>query len=93
MSDTTISIPLSQSLKQSAEAASRLSGFASLQDALLEFVKRFSKREVTLEPGEKSVHLSKRNEKRYAKIVEDIKMGRNVTKTKNVDELLKLLHS
>jgi len=42
---------------------------------------------------EKVTKLSPKNERRYAKIIEDIKKGKNVTKTKNVDELLKLLRS
>ncbi len=91
-----VQVPMSKELKEKAEARSSDLGFSSLQEIIRVILTKLSKRELTMrveENAEEVTHLSKAAEKRFKKAVEDIKAGRNITKTKNVDELLKLLHS
>lgn len=70
-------------------------GFSSLQEVIRVLLTKLSKKEfsIRIEEEEEVTYLSKAAEKRYKKAAEDIKAGRNITKTKNVDELLKLLHA
>lgn len=85
---------MSRDLKEKAEAVSSDLGFSSLQETIRVLLTKLSKREFSLrvEEVEEITHLSKAAERKFKKAVEDIKAGRNVTKTKNVDEFLKLLH-
>lgn len=90
-----LQVPMSKELKEKAEAVSFDMGFSSLQETIRVLLAKLSKKElsVRIEEVEEVVHLSKAAERRYAKITEDIKAGRNITKTKNVDELLSLLRT
>ena len=91
MSTITIKIPISKAIQEEAEAASKAAGFASLSDALAAFMHKFVKREVMLSREEKTIHLSKRAEKRYAKDIADIKAGRNIYTPQDDEEFFKLL--
>lgn len=90
-----VQVPMSKNLKETAEAVSSDLGFSSIQEAIRVLLTKLSKREFSLrvEEVEKITHLSAAAEKKFKKAVENIKAGRNVTKTKNVDEFLKLLRS
>lgn len=92
---TTLQIPLPASLKKEAKAVVKEQGFSSLQDFIRLVLTKLVHREISINigPKEEYVTLSPAAKKRYAKVVEEIKMGKNVTKTKNVEELLQLLHS
>lgn len=91
--NTTIRIPVSKTLKQQAERLSLQHGFA-LEEIVSILLQRFVKRKITVTgfEDEEVTFLSPRAEKRYEKALKDIKAGRNVTKTSNIDELLSLLH-
>lgn len=93
MQRVVVQVPMSRELKKKAQDASSDMGFSSLQEAIRVLLTKLSKRELTMtvEPVEEITHLSKAAEARFKKAVGDIKAGRNVTKTKNVDELLSLL--
>ena len=87
---------MSKDLKENAQSASSDLGFSSLQEAIRVLLTKLSKKELTLkvtEEVEEITHLSKAAERKFKKAVADIKAGRNITKTKNVDELLSLLRS
>ncbi len=92
MNRVILQVPMSKELREKAEAVAKDAGFASLQNTVRTFLERFSKREVTLDvtKGE-VVHLSKRAERRYAKMDEDFKHGRNIYKPQNDEEFFKLL--
>lgn len=91
-----VQVPMSGDLKKAAEAVSSDLGFSSLQETIRVLLTKLSKKElrfqVTEEPPEEIKYLSKATEKKFKKAVEDIKAGKNITKTKNVDELISLLH-
>lgn len=55
------------------------------------FLRAFGKAEVTDSEAEEITYLSPAKERYYKKAVEDIKHGRNITKTENLDDLFKLL--
>lgn len=95
MQRVVVQIPMTKDLKEKAEAVSSGMGFSSLQEVIRVLLTKLSKKEfsIRIEEAEEVTYLSKAAEKRYKKTVEDIKAGRNITKTKNVDELLKLLHA
>lgn len=95
MSDKVVlQVPMSKQVKIEAQKAALDLGFSSLQETVRVFLKRLSRREIGITvQKEEIVNLSPRAEKRYKKAIEDIKHARNITKTKNVDELLTLLHS
>ena len=87
---------MTKTLRDQAQTVSSDLGFSSLQEAIRVLLNKFAKKQLTMQVTEQSeevVHLSKRAEKRYAKAVEDIKAGRNITKTESVDALLRLLRT
>ena len=91
-----VQVPMNKELKEKAEAVSSDLGFSSLQEAIRVLLTKLSKREFSLkvtEEIEEVTHLSQTAEKKFKNAVEDIKAGKNVTKSENIDELLKLLHS
>jgi len=90
-----VQVPMNKDLKETAEAVSSDMGFSSIQEAIRVLLTKLSKREFSLkvEEAEEITHLSVAAGKKFKKAVEDIKAGRNITKTKSVDEFLKLLRS
>lgn len=84
-----------EELKNKAEAVSSDLGFSSIQEVIRVLLTKLSKREFSLkvEEVEEITYLSAAAGRKFKKAVADIKAGRNVTKTKNIDELLSLLHS
>ncbi len=93
---TIIQVPLSAELRAAAEKKVADSGFSSLQETIRVLLTRFAKGELKIgvyeEPAE-YVKLSPAKKRWYAKAVREIKAGIGVTKTKNIDELIELLHS
>ena len=90
-----VQVPMTQDLKERAESISSDLGFSSIQEVISVLLTKLSKREFSLkvEETEEITSLSPAAEKKFKKAVSDIKAGRNITKTKNVDELLSVLHS
>lgn len=90
-----VQVPMTKELKKKAESVSFDMGFSSLQETIRVLLNKLAKKEFTLKVSETKeiTHLSKAAEKRFKKAVEDIKSGKNITKTKDVDELISLLHS
>lgn len=91
MSRTVLQVPISAQLRKSAENEALRQGFSSLQDLTRLFLKKLADRaiRVTLE---ESIQLSERAIKRYEKIDEDIKRGKNVHSAKDVNDLMRQLH-
>ena len=93
MQRVVLQIPLPKELKVGAEKAALEAGFSSLQEVLRVFMKKFASKKIALTFEEEVVYLSHKAEKRYAKIDEDIKQGKNVYEATDVDDFLKQLHS
>ena len=91
MSRTVLQIPLDVSLRKDAEKQALAQGFSSLQEAVRVFLSKLANKMIGVE-FESTVKLSAKAEKRYMKITEDFKKGRNVYRAKSVDDLMKQLH-
>lgn len=92
MNTTTLQIPLSKQLKASATSVAQEHGFSSLQEVVRVFLTKYSKRELSVNVEQfPAVKLSAKNEKRYAKMEEDFKKGKNVYIAKDVDDLMRKL--
>ena len=90
-----LQVPMEKELKEKAEVVSRDFGFSSLQETIRVLLTKLSRKELTLritDQTEDITYLSAAAEKRYKKAAADIKAGKNVTRTKNVNELLSSLH-
>ena len=94
MSRIILQVPVSKGLQVSAKRAAAQQGFSSLQDAIRVFLKQLALGQVAvrLEATDEE-RFSPAAERRYARIIADIKKGKNVTKTESIDELLALLHA
>lgn len=90
-----VQVPMPRELKEKAEIVSADLGFSSIQETIRVLLTKLSKREFSLkvEEAEEITYLSPAAERKFKKAVADIKAGRNVTKTENIDELLSLLNS
>lgn len=90
-----VQVPMSQELKDKADIVSADLGFSSIQETIRVLLTKLSKREFNLKitEAEEITYLSPTAERKFKKAVADIKAGRNVTKTDNVNELLSLLNA
>lgn len=95
MQKVIVQVPMDKDLKERAEIASSDMGFSSLQEVVRVLLTKISKRELNLrvEEVEEITELSPAAERRFKKAIKDIKAGRNITKTKNIDELISFLNS
>ncbi len=91
MDTTILQLPLSKSLRAEAIVVAKESGFSSLQEVLRVFLAKFAKREIGVSVEQfPAVKLSAKNDRRYAKMVDDVLSGRVKTKSfDNVDDLMK----
>ena len=83
MSKVVVQVPMSKSLRDSATKTAEDYGFSSLQEIFRIFATKLAKREIDV-----VIRLSSRSERRYVKMDEDFKKGKNVSSFKNVDELM-----
>ena len=93
MQRVTLQVPMTKDLKEKAEIVSSDLGFSSLQETIRVLLTKLARREFSIkveENVEEVTHLSKAAERKFKKAVEDIKAGKNITKTKNIDELFRL---
>ncbi|OGG19256.1 hypothetical protein A2721_00280 [Candidatus Gottesmanbacteria bacterium RIFCSPHIGHO2_01_FULL_47_48] len=94
MDTTVIQIPIAKSLRDSALEAAHEAGFSSLQDLLRLLISKVSRREISISVTEwPAVKLSKKNERRYLKMTEDFKAGKNWYQAKDIDDLMRQLHA
>lgn len=93
MNTTTLQVPLAKSLKAEAKIAARDYGFSSLQELVRFLLTKISKRELAITVEEPAVRMSKKAERRYAKMMRDFEMGRNVKTVHSIEELMKDLTS
>jgi len=94
MNTTTLQVPLPKSLKSSATVVAKEYGFSSLQEIVRVLLAKLARRELNIrvEEGE-YINLTPQAKKRYKKMTEDFKSGRNVFYAKDVDDLMSQLHS
>lgn len=91
---TVLQVPLSVDLRRSAERKALEQGFSSLQEAVRVFLKKLSQGAMELIYKEEVTHLSAKAARRYGKIMEDIRSGKEkVYKAESVEDLMRQLHS
>lgn len=93
MDSTILQVPMSKSLKQSAQEVASEYGFSSLQDLLRVVLTKLSRRELVVSIEEKSVLLSKKNDKRYGKMSEDFAKRKNIKSFSSIDTLMEDLRT
>jgi len=95
MSRVILQVPMTKQLKEAAEKAARSHGFSSLQETIRVLLHKLSQKELNISFQEEKVErLSPKAEKRYAKMIADIKSGKEKTKSfESVDEMMEYLHS
>jgi len=92
MDKTVLQIPISKNLRLQAEKAAIEQGFSSLQESVRLFLKKLADGIVSFSYQEKPIKLSAKAEKRYAKMVEDLKKGKNIYYAKDVNDLMAQLN-
>lgn len=90
MSRTVLQIPIAKRLKLDAEETANGLGFSSLQEIIRIFISKLAAKKVEISFQE-TTSLSPKAEARYLAMAKDIKKGRNVSETKNLNELFSLL--
>ncbi len=82
-----LQVPMTQELKEKAEAVSSDLGFSSLQETIRVLLTKLAKKEFSLrvEETEEVTYLSNSAEKKFTKAVEDIKAWRNIYKPKDTN--------
>ncbi len=94
MDTTTLQVPLPKSLKSNATSVAREIGFSSLQDFVRLVLTKLARRELTVEiTHAEYVRLSPGAKKRYAKMTEDFRKGRNIRSFDNIDDMMKYLNA
>lgn len=90
---TILQIPINKNLRDQAASKAAKMGFSSLQEAVRIFLNKIAAGEVNVR-FEETVTLSDKNDRRYAKIIDDIKKGKEKMKTfYDVSSLMKYLNS
>jgi len=90
MDTTILQVPLTKSLKVKASDVAKENGFSSLQEVVRLMLTKFARKEigVTFERFP-AVKLSAKNDRRYAKMVDEVLSGKvKVKKYADVDEML-----
>lgn len=94
MDTVTLQVPMNKSLRDSAAAVAADYGFSSLQEVIRVLLNKLAKRQLSVNIEQfPAVKLSARNEKRYLKMEEDFKNGKNVLHAKDVDDFLRQLNA
>lgn len=90
---TVLQVPLNIDLRNDAEKQALAQGFSSLQEAVRVFLKKLAQGTMgVIFKEEGVVHLSAKNARRYERMVEDFRKGKNVYTAKSVDDLMRHLH-
>ena len=93
MDSTILQVPMSKSLKNSAQEVANEYGFSSLQDLLRVILTKLSKRELVISIQEPATVLSKKNDVRYAAMSKDFAGGKKTKKFSSVNDLMNDLRS
>ena len=89
-----LQVPMSKTLRKQAETVAYDFGFSSLQEIIRVILTKLAKRELSLKITEAEViKLSPAAKRRYEKMTQDFKAGRNIYRAKNVEDLMRYLNS
>lgn len=88
MDTVTLQIPMSKSLKLRALEVADSLGFSSLQEIVRVLLTKFADHQLVVKIEEPPVTLSEKASRRYLKMMEDFKTGKNVKTVNSVEELM-----
>lgn len=91
MNNTILQVPIKKDVRKRAATVAEEMGFSSLQEAVRVFLNKLAVGEMNIR-FEETVQLSPRATKRYDKILDDIKKGKNLYEAKDVDDLMRQLN-
>lgn len=78
MNRTVLQIPINVTLRREAERAAESAGFSSVQEVVRVFLKKLASQTIDVSFYDKNLVLSKKAEKRYSTMVQDIRKGKNI---------------
>lgn len=81
MDTTILQVPIDKTLRNKAAMIATKMGFSSLQETIRVFLNQLAREEVRIAFEPKVITLSVRNDKRYAKMVKEVKDGKVKTKS------------
>lgn len=87
MDKTVLQIPVSKTLRMRAEKSALDQGFSSLQEIIRVFMSKLASKTIEIGFREGAI-LSPEAEKRYLKMDQDFKMGKNIQIAHSVNELM-----
>ncbi len=94
MNRVIVQVPMTSELRKKAEDIAQAQGFSSLQDAIRMFLAKFVKKELVVTFEEPEERLSPKAERRYNKMVEDVRSGKVKPKSfTNVKEMMEYLNA
>lgn len=85
MNNTVLQIPLTKDLQLRSKKAAEDLGFSSLQEVVRVFLTQLSRGTVDLKFETPEIQVSKINEKRYLRMIEDYKINKDVVKNSTMD--------
>lgn len=89
MNTTVLQIPINKNIRDQAASVAVKMGFSSLQETVRVFLNQLVANQITITFQPPPVKLSKKNDIRYAKMIEEIKSGKTKLKSySNVDEMM-----
>lgn len=92
MNSTVLQIPINKNLRDQAASKAERMGFSSLQEVVRVFLAKIASGEINV-AFEPTVTLSAKNDKRYARMIDEIKSGKVKTKTfSSVSSFMKYLN-
>lgn len=94
MTRAILQTPVDPSLRKAAEKKAEKDGFSSVQQVVRKFLNDYAKGklEISFEERFPPVELSQKAVKRYDKMTEDFKKGRNIFVAENVEDLMDQLN-
>lgn len=87
---TTLQVPITSDLKQTATQAAMAQGFSSLQEAVRVFLTQLSSKSISI-GWSKTIHLSEKNAKRYEEMHKDFEQNKNVYTASSAQEFFEQL--
>jgi len=91
MNNTILQVPIKKDVRKKAAVVAEEMGFSSLQEVVRVFLSKMAAGKVNVNL-EEVVQLSPGAIKRYNKILDDIKEGKNLYEAKDVDDLMRQLN-
>lgn len=91
--NTILQVPISKKLRDQAAFSARKMGFSSLQETIRIFLNQLASNEVAITFQSSVVKLSKKNDRRYTKMISDIENGKVKLKSfSSIDKMMDYLN-